>query len=100
MNMQFVLLRAESQLVLTTLVRSANSLKLDQVDHILSHLVPGSAILLMVHNGIHLMEALSLQDQQESHKLLVVSYTRQLLVMARLLLVDQNTTHQMGSTVV
>ena len=35
-----------------------------------------------------------------SHKLMVVSYTRQLLAVAWLLLVDQTTTHQMGSTVV
>ena len=79
---QFVLLRVENQKLLTTLVRFASSLRLDQVDQIVemvvSYHVPWSAILmtlLQMQSGSGLMGMLSPQHHQDSHKLLVMCYT-------------------------
>ena len=80
LHTQFVLLRVENQLLLTTLVRFTSSLRLDQVeqivDLIVSYHVPGSTMaLLSVHSGSGLMGLLSPQHHQDSCKLLVMCYT-------------------------
>ena len=96
-------------LLLTTLVRSASSLRLDRVDQRRSNHVPLSAMFkalthvqILECSGRHLMGTKSPGHQQDSHKLLVVSYSRELIMMVwvLVLLVDQTTTHQMGGTVV
>ena len=79
LHTQLVLLRVENK-QLTTLVRFANSLRLDQVDQIVelivSYHVPGSAMaLLSVQSGSGLMGVLSPQHHQDSHRLLVMCYT-------------------------